>query len=87
MAQHHHTPETTSLKDPSLEDALTALFCLVDDVYRHINPRGLATAAPSNGSRAPRYLSLPSCSNFGAWSPAALFCATPGAFSATSSRA
>lgn len=39
MAQHHHTPETAPLEDPSLEDALTALFCLVDDSYRHINPR------------------------------------------------
>lgn len=34
MAQHHHTPETASL-----EDAVTALFCVVDDAYRHINPR------------------------------------------------
>ena len=33
MAQHHHTPEP-----PSLEDAVTALFCVVDDAYPHINP-------------------------------------------------
>lgn len=32
MAQHHHTPELLSL-----EDAVTALFCVVDDAYRHIN--------------------------------------------------
>lgn len=40
MAQHHLTPEPASAEDPSLEDALTALFCLVDDAYPHINPRG-----------------------------------------------
>lgn len=33
MAQHHHTPEPASL-----EDAVTALFCVVDDAYPHINP-------------------------------------------------
>lgn len=40
MAHKHLTPEPTSVEDPSLEDALTVLFCLVDDAYRHINPRG-----------------------------------------------
>lgn len=34
MAQRHHTPEP-----PSLEDAVTTLFCVVDDAYPHINPR------------------------------------------------
>jgi hypothetical protein len=34
MAQHHHTPEPASL-----EDAVTALFCVVDDTYPQINPR------------------------------------------------
>lgn len=34
MAQQHLTPEPSSL-----EDALTVLFCVVDDAYRHINPR------------------------------------------------
>lgn len=34
MAQPHHIPEP-----PSLEEALIALFCLVDDAYPHINPR------------------------------------------------
>lgn len=33
MAQGHHTPEPASL-----EDAVTALFCVVDDAYQHINP-------------------------------------------------
>lgn len=33
MAQQHHTPEPASL-----EDAVIALFCLVDDAYQHINP-------------------------------------------------
>ncbi|AHY45468.1 Transposase DDE domain [Rubrobacter radiotolerans] len=35
MAQVQHTPTLTSL-----EEALTALFCLIDDAYRLINPRG-----------------------------------------------
>lgn len=34
MAHKHLTPEL-----PSLEDAVTALFCVVDDAYQHINPR------------------------------------------------
>lgn len=34
MTRQHLTPEP-----PSLEDALTALFCVVDDAYRHINPQ------------------------------------------------
>lgn len=34
MALYHHTPEPASL-----EDALTALFCVVDDAYTQINPR------------------------------------------------
>jgi hypothetical protein len=34
MAQSHLTPESASL-----EDAVTTLFCLVDDAYQHINPR------------------------------------------------
>lgn len=34
MAHKHLTPEPVSL-----EDALTTLFCIVDDAYPHINPR------------------------------------------------
>ena len=33
MAHNHLTPEP-----PSLEDAVSALFCVVDDAYPHINP-------------------------------------------------
>ena len=40
MALTHHTPEP-----PSLEDAVTALFCVVDDAYRHINPHSLRYAS------------------------------------------
>lgn len=35
MAQDHDTPALAST-----EGALTVLFCLVDDAYRHINPKG-----------------------------------------------
>ncbi len=33
MAQVQHTPAP-----PSLEEALTVLFCLIDDIYRPLNP-------------------------------------------------
>jgi hypothetical protein len=35
MAQPHHTPRLALT-----EEALTVLFCLVDDAYRLLNPRG-----------------------------------------------
>jgi hypothetical protein len=35
MAQVQHTPTPSSL-----EEALTVLFCLIDDAYTHLNPRG-----------------------------------------------
>ena len=35
MAHQHHTPRAELL-----EEALSVLFCLVDDTYRHLNPRG-----------------------------------------------
>lgn len=35
MAQAQHTPSLASL-----EGAITVLFCLVDDAYTHLNPRG-----------------------------------------------
>lgn len=34
MAQHQHTPPLASL-----EEAVTVLFCLIDDAYRILNPR------------------------------------------------
>jgi hypothetical protein len=35
MAQPHHTPRLAQA-----EEALTVLFCLVDDAYALLNPRG-----------------------------------------------
>jgi hypothetical protein len=35
MAQAQHTPTVSSL-----EEAITVLFCLVDDAYRFLNPKG-----------------------------------------------
>ena len=35
MAQHQHTHSL-----PDLEEAMTVLFCLIDDTYRLLNPRG-----------------------------------------------
>ena len=34
MAQPHHTPRARRT-----EEALTVLFCLIDDAYAHLNPR------------------------------------------------
>ena len=35
MALHHHTPRLAAT-----EEAVTVLFCLIDDAYRFLNPRG-----------------------------------------------
>jgi len=35
MAQREHTAELTVL-----EEAIAVLFCEVDDLYAHLNPRG-----------------------------------------------
>jgi len=35
MAQVQHTPAP-----PSLEEAITMLFCLIDDAYKRLNPYG-----------------------------------------------
>jgi hypothetical protein len=35
MAQPQHTPSLAHL-----EEALTVLFCLIDDAYAHLNPHG-----------------------------------------------
>ncbi len=40
MAQPQHTPTP-----PSLEEALTVLFCLVDDAYKRLNPHGKSYTA------------------------------------------
>ena len=34
MAQPNHTPRLAHM-----EEALTVLFCLIDDAYAHLNPR------------------------------------------------
>lgn len=39
MTLQYLTPEPASLEAPSLEDAVTALLCFVDDAYPHFNPR------------------------------------------------
>jgi len=49
MAQSHLTPESASL-----EDAVTTLFCLVDDAYQHINPRAYHYASLKKDSRIRR---------------------------------
>ena len=60
MAHPQHTPTLASL-----EEAITVLFCLVDDTYTLLNPEGEATSR-SRGSRTPRSLPWRSSSSLGA---------------------
>lgn len=53
MAHSHHTPRT-----PTLEDAIVALFCLVDDAYRKLNPCGQRATRRSRSSRYSEVLTL-----------------------------
>jgi hypothetical protein len=39
MAQPNHTPRLVYT-----EEALTVLFCLIDDAYAHLNPHGARRA-------------------------------------------
>jgi len=39
MNQPHHTPQSALL-----EEAVTVLFCLVDDIYAGLNPKGRSYA-------------------------------------------
>ncbi len=85
MARPKHTPPLASL-----EEAATALFRLVDDAYRLLNPRWRShepeprTPQGALGLRGDHPRHLPS--SFGAWSRSAPSCARSPAFSATSSR-
>ena len=48
MAQPELTPQLALL-----EEALTILFCQIDDAYYHLNPKG-RTTRPSRSSRTRR---------------------------------
>ena len=60
MAQPEHTPELSLL-----EEAITVLFCLVDDTtYAHLTIHREDAMPLSNGSRTPRSLLLRFFSSF-----------------------
>jgi len=82
MAQEHDTPELALL-----EEAITILFCLIDDDYRNLNPKGRHYATLKQLTDSEVITLALYSSNSEAWSPNAPFCARPPAFSLTSSRA
>jgi len=59
MAHANHTPRFAQT-----EDALTVLFCLIDDAYAHLNPHGAGRyESIKRLSRTRRCLRWHSCSN------------------------
>lgn len=67
-----HPQHTLSLDH--LEEALTVLFCLIDDTYSTLNPRGAYRYEPSNTSPIRRSSLWPSSSSLGAWSRSVRSC-------------
>jgi hypothetical protein len=61
MAHGQHTPTLASL-----EEAITVLFCLVDDTYTLLNPDGRSHESLKRLSGTPRSLPLRSSSSCGA---------------------
>ena len=82
MAQAQHTPTLASL-----EEAVTVLFCLIDDAYTLLNPRCRSHDSLkrlSDSEVLTLALFQQSC---GAWRANAPSCATPNGSSPTCSRA
>ena len=67
-----HPQHTLSLDH--LEEALTVLFCLIDDTYSTLNPRGAYRYEPSNTSPIRRSSLWPSSSSLGACSRSVRSC-------------
>ncbi len=81
MARTNHTQRLART-----EEAVTVLFCLIDDAYALLNPKTGGVTGLSSGSRTLRSSPSPSCSSFVGWSPSAPFCGTPRGFSPICSR-
>ncbi len=58
------------------EEAIFTLFCLMDDAYAHLNPKGQSVTSRSRSSRTRRFLLSRSSSNSGAWRASDLFSET-----------
>ena len=81
MAQPHHTRRLAQT-----EEALTVLFCLVDDIYAWLNPKSKRYASFSSASRIRRSSPSLSFSSCGAPRAKDLSCATRRGSSHTSSQ-
>ena len=81
MAREHDTPEFALL-----EEAITILFCLIDDAYRNLNPKGrhYATLKQLTDSEI---ITLALFQQLRGVESERSFCARSPAFSRTSSRA
>jgi hypothetical protein len=83
MAQPQDTPEPS----PTEEEALTVLFCLIDDAYYQLNPNGRRYDALKRLSDSEVLTLALFQQSFGASSLAALSCATSEGPSPACSRA
>jgi hypothetical protein len=74
MAQHAHLTREFS----QTEEAVTVLFCLIDDAYRGSSTQKANATSSSRGSRTPRCSPWRSSGSFVAWRASALSCVTWG---------
>ncbi len=70
MAQLQHTPSLTCL-----EEAVTMLFCLIDDAYALLNPRARRYESLSSNFRTRKSSPSPYSSNSEGWKVSAPSCA------------
>ena len=79
MAQPQHTPSLAHL-----EEALSVLFCLIDDAYAHLNPHGARHYESIKRPSDSEVITLSPCSSsFGVWRANDRFCGMPSGFSLT----
>src|SRR3712207_2536206 len=81
MAHAYHTQRLART-----EEALTVLFCLIDDAYAHLNPSGRRYEPLERLSDSEVVTLALLQQGFVGWSRSAPFCATPRGFSPTCSR-
>ena len=81
MAQAQHTPQAALL-----EEAITNLFCQIDNAYRILNPRGGLYVSLKRLSDSEVLALAIFQQSYGGCNPNAPSCARPPAYSPTSSR-
>jgi hypothetical protein len=67
MAQPELTSRSALLEE--VQEAITILFCVVDDTYRILNPKARRYESLSRNSPTQRSLPSPSCNSFEELSP------------------